>query len=202
MKHLLSFVLCLLSLQAFGQVTEQNVGKSILRLQSGYTMPSSEKGIMSGSGNGVNFKLSIDDPIDKRDNWLLGAGVTWHRATFSNLPHSDVPANIYVFMCRTGFKHHLTKNFNSWIVLEFGGAYMQSLHQYDGLRYRTKEGTIALGLEFGFDYYFSDAWGVCASLDVQRYGNNYLNHGSNTNLSEKPLNFNPGSLDLGVVYRF
>lgn len=201
MKHYL-LVLCII-IVCF-QVSAQSSKNSAycLKFQSGYASKSLKGNGASGLDAGANFRLSLDRGITHDGFGYIGLGLGYVRSEFANILHSNINADINYLSVRGGWIAPITQKIDIGGTLECGPAYMQSRHQYNNARYRTKNNTIMIGIEVNVDYYISEHWGVSASYGVTKFGNDNLQYKDSPSCSVKPLNFCPTNLNLGLFFHF
>ena len=200
MKYFLIAVLSVFFVSAIGQNKENE--KSVIRLQGGYTIGSNKKD--AALNDGAAFKLTWDEYWGKSCPWFFGLGTQYQRTSFNGLSTTgDISADVYAFTFRSGYEFlTIGDNLSMWGALEAGAGLMQSRHAYEGARYRLKNATAVVGLEFGVNYRLTDRLGLSATWNGMRYGNDNLQHGFKPAVLPKASIFSTSTFGIGVSITF
>ena len=183
-------------------IAQAEEGKSVLRLQGGYTFESAKTN--AALNDGTAFKLSLDEYLSKSHSWFVGFGAQYQRTSFNGLSTAgEISADVYAFTFRSGYEFlTIGDNLSMWGAVEAGAGLMQSRHAYEGARYRLKKATTVVGLELGVNYRLTDRLGISAIWNGMRYGNDNLQHGFSPATLSKASVFSTSTVGIGISITF
>lgn len=197
MKYILLIFMSLFCLKSIGQEEERfwRIG-----VHTGYVLPTT-KDSEASLNEGLNIHINADCNLSGNNFWRQGFGANYIRSSFSNIgfPY-DISADIYSISWRNSWRAKVYKNLFIWGAIESGPAYMQSRHQYQEKRIRTKRMTVMVGIEVGIDFKLSETIDANISYGIQRFGNDNLQYGSNPSISPSALYIAPSFINFGLSF--
>lgn len=174
-----------------------------VQMNAGYVFPSLFRGgsRKKGTDDGYSFSISYDRQYADSSTFIMGSAFTYANLDICGEGNRNHNGDFWSYGGRWGCRGEATRWLDFSVVSEVGIAYLQSRHEIDGARYKSRPSLYVAG-EMSAQCKISRHWGYNIFWKFYYIGRDCYKHGKGRAPQEQRISLSPHILGIGVLYDF